>query len=55
MRPRSIKVTPDSARSTLLDDGLFFSTSSALQEPRRIFVTNRGVCLGGGEIWQVHL
>jgi hypothetical protein len=50
------KVSPDGEKQLLFTDGLFFPTSFELARGgERVFLTNCGVCPGGGEVWRVDL
>ena len=49
-------MSPDGDKELLLTDGLFFPTSFELARGgERVFLTNCGVCPGGGEVWRVDL
>jgi sugar lactone lactonase YvrE len=48
-----LRVSPSGATATVLDEGLVFPTSIALDGRNRVFVTNCGVCPGGGEVLEV--
>jgi hypothetical protein len=51
-----IKVDAGGDKQILLKDGLFFPTSFELARGgSRVFLTNCGVCPGGGEVWRVDL
>lgn len=51
-----IKVHTDGTKEVLLDEGLFFPGGiEVARGGRRLFVTNCGVCAGGGEILRIDL
>ncbi|MGZ8578237.1 MAG: ScyD/ScyE family protein [Actinomycetota bacterium] len=51
-----IRVTPGGDKQVLMTDGLIFPTSFELARGgERVFLTNCGVCPGGGEVWRVDL
>jgi sugar lactone lactonase YvrE len=50
-----IRVSPDGERTVLLDQGLSFPTSVVVRSPHRIYLTNCGVCPGGGEVLRLDL
>jgi hypothetical protein len=45
-----IRVSPNGERTILLDQGLSFPTSVVVRSPHVIYLTNCGVCPGGGEV-----
>ena len=49
------RMTPTGETTVLLDEGLVFPTSVALAGRHELFVTNCGVCPGGGELLRVEL
>jgi hypothetical protein len=48
-------MSPTGETRVLLDEGLVFPTSVALAGRHELFVTNCGVCPGGGELLRVEL
>jgi hypothetical protein len=50
-----IRVSPSGERTMLLDQGLSFPTSVVVRSPHRIYLTNCGVCPGGGEVLRLDL
>ena len=50
-----LRVSPDGERTMLLDRGLSFPTSVVVRSPHRIYLTNCGVCPGGGEVLRLDL
>lgn len=51
-----VKVHTDGTKEVLVDEGLFFPGGiEVARGGSRLFVTNCGVCAGGGEIWRVDL
>jgi hypothetical protein len=49
------RMSPTGETTVLLDEGLIFPTSVALAGRHELFVTNCGVCPGGGELLRVEL
>ena len=50
-----IRVSPNGERTVLLDQGLSFPTSVVVRSPHRIYLTNCGVCPGGGEVLRLDI
>jgi sugar lactone lactonase YvrE len=48
-----LKVTPTGQRTVVLDQGLFLPTSVAIAGDGSLYVTNCGVCPGGGEVLKI--
>jgi sugar lactone lactonase YvrE len=48
-----LRVSPSGERTVVLDQGLFFPTSVAVAEDGGFYVTNCGVCPGGGEVLKI--
>jgi hypothetical protein len=48
-----LRVNSDGSKTMILDKGLSFPTSLALQGSHRVFLTNCGVCPGGGQVLRV--
>jgi hypothetical protein len=49
------RLKPDSSRETLLSEGLIVPTSVAIGEDRGLYISNRGVCVGDGEVIRIAL
>ena len=49
------RMSPTGETTVLLDEGLIFPTSVALAGRHELFVTNCGVCPGGGQLLKVEL
>ena len=50
-----LRVSPNGERKIVLDQGLSFPTSVVVRSAHRIYVTNCGVCPGGGEVLRLNL
>ena len=50
---RLLRVAPDGERTIVADEGLLFPSSVAVADDGRIYVSNRGILPGGGEVVRI--
>ena len=50
---RLLRVAPDGTRTIVADDGLLFPSSVAVSDEGAVYVSNRGIFPGGGEVVRI--